>query len=351
MNKECPKCGSEMVPNYITNTWDCAECGFQIDDVDNNTSIDNEEEIIGLDEEIEDIVNISEESNEIINEENNEFNLYHCNKCNISFIGERADYCFICGNELEKSTTDISYSKYLDYKLDLGDALHNYKRKLLFRLLCPFKFRTSKTINRIKGIYVPMYLFDTSLDGDVVFNASDLDVLDTSKSTKKVNYYKVVCNGHFDYNDVLINGSSKINNSILERIDDFDYNELKEIDSLVLGEKIIYKEDCDEYSIFDRLKKRCINNSVKLMGELVNHTKKKVVDNKLDFKYDKKGIVLVPIYFLINNYKGKDYPYIMNGQNGNTYIKTPIGIIETIIFSIVLFTVLFAIMILIAIII
>ena len=31
MNRKCPKCGSEMIPNYITNTWDCAECGFQID--------------------------------------------------------------------------------------------------------------------------------------------------------------------------------------------------------------------------------------------------------------------------------------------------------------------------------
>lgn len=331
MNKTCPKCGEKMTLNVITNTWDCEKCGYQMNDEEENNT--------------EEVLEIEEDNN---NESDNTFTLCHCENCNFSFIGDNIDKCFICDSELTKSNTTISYSKYIDFKLDLGDAIHNYKRKLNLRLLCPINFRSKKAIKKIKGIFIPMSIFDTSLDGDVVFNASDVNVLDASKKDKKMQYYKVVCNGHFDYNDVLINMSNKYGNNLLEKIDNYDYNELKEINELNLGEKIIYKEDSDEYGIFDRLKNRCINNSVKLMSELVNHTKKKVVDNKLDFKYDRKGIILVPIYVLMNKYKGKEYYYIMNGQNGNTYIKTPIGIIETIVFSILLFIILFAIMMLVA---
>ena len=329
MNKTCPKCGEKMTLNVITNTWDCENCGNQMNDAE-------EQEVVEAEEVVEE------------QEDNTQFSLCHCDKCDFSFIGENINNCFICNSELTKSNTTISYSKYIDYKLDLGDAIHNYKRKLRFKLLCPFSFRGKKAIKRITGVFIPMSLFDTSLDGEVVFNASDVNVLDTSKKEKKMQYYKTVCSGHFDYNDVLINLSSKFGNSIIEKIDDYNYDELKEINELNLGEKVIYREDCDEYGVFDRLKNRCVNNSVKLMSELVNHSKKKVIDNKLDFKYDKKGIVLLPVYVLTNEYKGKTYYYIMNGQNGNTYIETPIGIVETIVFSVLLFSILFAVMILIA---
>ena len=347
MINKCPKCGSKMTLNVITSTWDCEKCGFQTEDTV-DFSMDNEletEEDNAIEEE-----NTMVEDNSFEEENHTEGDLIlnHCSNCNFSFIGDNIDKCFVCNGDLEKSSIDINYSKYLDYKLDLGDAIHNYKRKLTFRFLCPFSFRGKKTLNRLKGVFIPMYSYDTSLDGEVVFNASDINVLDTSKKEKSMQYFKVVCKGHFDYKDVLINASSKFNNSILEKIDDFDYKELKDINELVLGEKLIYKDDCEDSSILERLKNRCVNNSVRLMDELVNHTKKKVVDNGLDFKYDSKGIILVPVYVLTNKYKGKTYYYIMNGQNGNTYIKTPIGIIETIVFSVLLFSILFAIMMLIA---
>ena len=333
MNKECPKCGNKMTLNVITNTWDCEKCGYQTDDKETITEEETKE------------IDVQEDKD---NHVESNYTLNHCSNCDFSFIGENIDQCFVCNGSLEKSNTDIKYTNYLDYKLDLGDAIHNYKRKLTFRLLCPYSFRSKKAINRIKGIYIPMYSYDTSLDGEVVFNASDVNVLDTSKKEKSMQYYEVVCKGHFDYKDVLVNASTKFNNNLLEKIDDFDYSNLKDINDINLGEKVIYKDDCDDYNIFDRLKNRCNNNSVKLMSDLVNHEKKKVVKNGLDFKFETKGIILVPIYVLTNKYKGKTYYYIMNGQNGNTYIKTPIGIIETIVFSVLLFSILFAIMMLMA---
>ena len=336
MNNKCPKCGSVLSLNVITNTWDCPKCGYQVEDVMG--------QLIKQEEAAQ-----KEEEKENSNIELGKYNLYHCEKCNMSFIGEDCDTCFECGGTLEKSSTTIDYSKFIDFKLSLGDALNKYHKKILFRLLCPLRFRRKKTLKRLKGVYIPMYMFDSKIDGDVVFNASDVNVLDSSKKDKKMNYFKVVCNGHFDYDQVLINGSSRYNNNVMEKIDDYDYSELKDISELNLRDNVIYKEDCDNYNVFERLKNRCVNNSVKLMSELVKHSKNKVVDNQLDFNYDEKGIVLVPIYILVNEYKKNKYYFIMNGQNGNTYIKTPIGVVETIVFSLLLFTILFVGMLLFAI--
>ena len=54
------------------------------------------------------------------------------------------------------------------------------------------------------------------------------------------------------------------------------------------------------------------------------------------------------MYILTNKYKDKTYYYVMNGQNGNTYIDVPIGVVETIIFSILLLVLSFSIMLLVA---
>ena len=332
MNRKCPECNGNMTLDVITNTWVCSDCDSQFED-----------------EEFEETeTEIDEEMDNNDNKITGDYTINHCSNCNFSFIGDNIDKCFICNSSLNKEKTDIDYSKFIDFNLNIGDAIHNYKKHLKFRLLVPYNFRKKRTLKRIMGVYVPMYLYDAQADGDVVFNASDVNVLDTSKKEKNITYFKVVCNGHFDFENVLINGSTKINNTILEKIDNFDYSKLKEFNEFSLVDKTIYKEDCDDENIFDRLKNRCINSSVKLMNELVNHSKSKVVDNQLDFKHEKKGIILVPVYFLINKYRNKDYYYIMNAQNGNTYIKTPIGIIETIIFGLLIFTISFAIMMLVA---
>lgn len=319
MDKDCPKCGKKMVFNTITNTWDCS-----------NEECRNQEE--GPIEENEEI--------------DNNYYLYHCEQCNMSFIGKNINSCFVCNNSLEKEIIDIDYKGFIEFKLNRKDAIHNYKRKLLTKLLCPISFRRKKNIDRLKGIYLPMYMFDTRLDGNVVFNASDINLLDISKKDTKVNYYKVTCKGHFDYENVMINGSSKFKNNLIEKIDNYNYEDIKGMDEFNIENNIIYKEDCDEYNIFERLKKRCNNSSVKLMSEVVEHNKKNVLNNDLDFNYTEKGIILIPMYILTNKYKDKKYFYIMNGQNGNTYIDAPIGIVETIIFSILLFVLSFSIMLL-----
>ena len=323
MDKECTKCGNKMIFNTITNTWDCSneECRYQ---EEGSVDLDKKEEM------------------------DNNYYLYHCEECDMSFIGNNIYNCFICNNSLQKEQTDIDYKGFIEFRLNKKDAIHNYKRKLLIRLLCPIGFRRKKNINRLKGIYLPMHMFDTKLDGNVVFNASDVNVLDVSKKDKKVDYYKVTCKGHFDYENVMINGSNKFKNNIIEKIDNYNYEDIKNMDEFNLENNIIYKEDCDEYNIFDRLKKRCNNSSVKLMSEVVEHNKKNVFKNDLDFTYTEKGIILIPMYILTNKYKDKTYYYVMNGQNGNTYIDVPIGVVETIIFSILLLVLSFSIMLLVA---
>ena len=59
---------------------------------------------------------------------------------------------------------------------------------------------------------------------------------------------------------------------------------------------------------------------------------KKLKSDKTSINFENTRKVLVPIYLLNVVYKGKDYTYIMNGQNGKSYINLPIGKFETILF-------------------
>ena len=53
--------------------------------------------------------------------------------------------------------------------------------------------------------------------------------------------------------------------------------------------------------------------------------------------------VLIPIYYLNLNYKGKEHFFLMNGQTNTSIIDLPISGVSVLIFSLVVFAIIFAI--------
>lgn len=283
--------------------------------------------------------------NNEFDDQKQQFFKYICNNCqNTMFSKSELTTCVFCGENLNEKIdgqTINNYSHIIPFVVSKDDVIKNYKKRIMFNPIVPFVFKSKKVMQSISTIYIPEYLISTNVSGDVSFLAGDKQVIDNKKNTvtKK---YRVKDYSNIDYNDILINLWSKIDNALFVGAFTYDYSQLKELnsnefDDIVIGEDINLEEELTS------LNTKILNNSLSFIKNSVKHDLKKVSENNLQIKLLNYKKILVPVYFLNVNYKGKNYQYIGNGQNGKDIFNFPIGILELVIFSLLLFLIIFAV--------
>lgn len=155
------------------------------------------------------------------------------------------------------------------------------------------------------------------------------------------NKYEIANKSKFEYNDVVLNATSKVDDILFKEINDYTLSEVIDINNDNLDESIYLVNDVSFEDISTITKDNVSKYSLKMIKNSINHDKKKLKDNNTNITFNNNRKILVPIYLLKIKYKDKDYSYIMNGQTGSSYISIPIGILETIIFSVLLFGIVF----------
>ena len=262
---------------------------------------------------------------------------YSCSSCSTKFYTSKNDVtnCIFCDStNLEKREAPLSGNiSVLPFKIDSFDVVKDYKKKTKFNPLVPFKFK--KKIDNIKKIYLPVYVTDITNEGNISFygvNNNDLK-----------NKYEIVQNIKFNYDDVVLKASSKIDDTLFEEINDYTFLELLDINNSNLDDSIYLVNDISFEDISNITKSKISKTSINKIKNSINHTKKKLKEDNTTISFNNNRKLLVPIYLINIKYKDKDYSYIMNGQTGSSYINIPIGVLETIIFSILLFGLVFLI--------
>lgn len=266
---------------------------------------------------------------------------YSCPSCMNKFkSSEIIMICPYCGSLVSSLDIDnISYDGIIPFSLSLDDAINNYKKKVLFNPLLPFVFKSKKTISSIKPLYLSARICNTNISGDVLFLGGNKTSKNQKLSTIQKNELSYTSN--FDYNNVYINTCSKIDDSFLNTINDYNYSMVNDFNEDICGNTPIVISDIDNNEVRDKLNKRTMNHALIIIRDNIQYGLKKLVENKMTIT-DKGSInICVPVYLLNIKYKDKNYTYIMNGQNGNSNLMVTIGILETCIFAFILFTLIF----------
>ena len=84
-----------------------------------------------------------------------------------------------------------------------------------------------KKIEKIRGIYIPFWLYDLNIAGDVNMTGDIIthwSVGDTHYT--KTDKYNVVRGGTMTYNNIPVDGSSRFDNNIMNSIEPFNFVEL-----------------------------------------------------------------------------------------------------------------------------
>lgn len=321
MDHSCPNCDAVLKFNPTTQGWDCEYCGssFGIEDLKK------------YEKEIEEKVDASKVDSNI--NKDIEMDEYTCQNCGARVVTDKnttATSCVYCG-----STTIIKNRLQGEFKPDKLIPFGNVKETAVEEFLkfskskkfAPQKFCDKKNIEEVQGVYIPFWLYDCDTSGRVEASAQNVRTW-TSGDYRytQTDHYKVARSGSMSFSKIPVDGSTKFDDDIMDSIEPYNYDQLVEFNPSYLSGFLAEKFDVDSKESFPRANDRAVNSSVQEFRDtMVGYSSVQILTKNIDVKNTKTEYVLLPVWLLNINYKGKSYKFAMNGQNGKMVGNVPIS--------------------------
>lgn len=326
---ECPGCSSNLEYDTLTGNFTCRYCGsaFSKEQID---EIYPESQAMGPVLEAKGVTAEQQAEADRFSEMNN---LYSCPNCGAGIITDNDDvastYCHYCNSAViltGKLTGDFKPDKIIPFKCTKEHAVEGFKIWCGKKFFVPKDFKSQKTFDEIRGIYVPYWLADCCVEGELIATGKN------STSTRSGNYritktkeYHVVRKGSIIYRGVPADGSSRADDLLMENIEPFNYDELVDFSMSYLSGYTAEKYDIGKDDIFPRIVQRTTKSAeasfLKTIKGYSSVTKKKSDFRITNINWD---YALLPLWFLSFKYKDKYYHFAMNGQTGKFSGNLPV---------------------------
>ena len=275
------------------------------------------------------------------------FDQYHCNTCGTEFMADAntsATFCIYCGiTSLQKERIEEGKAPNLiiPFKKTKSDVAKAFSKLLSFKPLTPGVFRTIKKTSKIIGVYVPFWAYDITCDGNISFHCADSEKwMDENYRYIKNSKFDTTMFAHLDYQKVLSKASSHFKDELMASLEPFNFDELVDYNHAYLSNYFAEKYDITEDDAYIQANEYTMNQCVEMSTKEVGHQHCEINQNNLYLSKKSANCIMLPVYLVQVKYKNKDYTFAMNGQSGKVIGDLPVGLIESIVCTIVVFVVL-----------
>lgn len=331
---KCPNCGADMVFDSKTGMLHCESCG-RSDNIDTMPEADkrqyNQSYSTGDQTNSatanEDSTNFSQMFHE------DEINQYHCKNCGAVLITDKdttATTCSYCGAGVvlsDRLSGNLAPAKVIPFSINKQQAQDAFRSWCKKGLLTPKGFMTANRIKSMTGLYVPFWLYDVNALGEADANCTKVrtyplgDYICTE--TQHFHVYRQV---DLKYQKVPVDASEKMNDELMDKLEPYHYDNLKEFKMPYLAGYIAEKYNYDDKELAPRIKTR--------IDEYVDRYLTSSIQGYSTTHYNKKNMrvqniradyVLFPVWMVCYDYKQSEHIFAMNGQTGKIVGKPPLS--------------------------
>lgn len=257
---------------------------------------------------------------------------YACQSCGGEILTDAntsATSCPFCGNPVVM-TRNVSGSLRPDcvvpFQLDKAAAQEAFKKHLSGKPLLPKTFKSESFISQVKGVYVPFWLFDSHADADARYRATRLQTWSDSRYRyTRTSYYSVSRGGNMDFSAVPVDGSSKMDDTLMESLEPYDVSKAVDFQTAYLAGYF-----ADKYDVTAQQTKLRANTRIKTSVEQVLRQSvvgyASVIPENCNVRLSggKIRYALYPVWLLNCQYRGENYLFAMNGQTGKMVGDLPV---------------------------
>ena len=196
------------------------------------------------------------------------------------------------------------------------------------RIFTPGSFLTESTLEDMKGVYVPFWLYDYKARYDYAGKGTKVRVW-TSGDTEytETSFYRVERDMDIDFDKIPVDASIAMPNDVMDLMEPFDYGQMEGFEESYMsgfcGE--IYNMNAEELE--ERAKTRADADAEALMKEtLAGYTT--LIPERKDLRMDREAahFALLPVWQYLYRYQGKEYVFHVNGQSGKISGSTPVSV-------------------------
>lgn len=330
INYRCLNCGGELAWNPEAEKWKCEYCDkeFTLEDLDAAGKAQAAEETVEKGRVVQEDEKTTDGTEAAAGSHLVEYTCSYCGAKIITDATTAATFCVYCQNPVvisEQLVGDFAPEMLIPFTKTKKKVMEEYK-KFVKKPLTPKSFYEDNNIDKLTGVYIPFFLYDTKGEGEVFIHGTRVTTWQDSRNRyTKTDTFQCDIEGSLEFKNVPVDASSKTDDAAMDSIEPFDFEGMVEFSPAYLAGFMAEKYDVDGSETESRMEKR-VNESLKkqLMSKAPHYDTKNVAHQTLQHKIKKKKYVLLPTWILNTSYKGKPYLFAMNGQTGKFIGNLPI---------------------------
>ena len=250
--------------------------------------------------------------------------VYVCGTCAGEIIADEhtgATACPYCGNPVVLTGHFAGLLKpdlVIPFKVDKKAAIDALQNHYKGKRLLPKVFKDQNHIEEVKGLYVPVWLFDADADACVEYEATKNRIWsDSDYEYTETRHYAVIRGGGIGFENVPVDGSTKMDDALMESIEPFDISDAVPFKTAYLPGYMADKYDVDAGESIDRANQR-IKQSTEdaFRSTVMGYTTVTAVDSNIRLQNGKARYALYPVWILNTDWNGQKFTFAINGQTG-----------------------------------
>lgn len=257
---------------------------------------------------------------------------YICESCGAEIVADEttgATSCPYCGNNVvlkDKFSGGLRPDYIIPFKLDKKAAKEGLMKHLTGKRLLPKVFKSQNHIDEIKGVYVPFWLFDADADASIKYDATTVRVWsDGDYEYTETSHYALHRAGSLGFEKIPVDSSSKIDNTLTEAIEPFNFNDLKPFESAYLAGYLADKYDVKSDDCIVRANERIKSSAEEAFRKTATgYASVTARESFVNLRNGSAKYALLPVWVLNTTWQGKKYVFAMNGQTGKFIGDLPV---------------------------
>ena len=315
----CPSCNTELRFEGISGEATCPGCGAEFDMESLRAYAAQQAE-----PQEDDMTWDTEAGAQWQDGEADGLRIYGCKTCGGEIVVDEttgATHCPYCGNPVVLAghfagllKPDLVIPFKVDKKAAVAALQNHYKGKHLL----PKVFKDQNHIEEVKGLYVPVWLFDTDVDANVQYRAtrtrywsdSQYDYVETS-------HYSILRSGGIGFENVPVDGSAKMDDALMESIEPYDISDAVPFKTAYLPGYMADKYDVDADSSIQRANERIRQSTEEAFRNTVSgYSSVTTVSTNIRLQNGRARYALYPVWILNTDWNGRKFIFAINGQTG-----------------------------------
>ena len=331
----CKNCGAELYFEPKSGKLHCDYCGTDYDPAEYDFSAEealsdddtipqySEEGGTGADADGQAATDESVSTDDLV--------VYKCPHCGAEVITSKktvATTCVYC-NRAITLTGNVKGEFRPDYVLPFEKGRDEVEKA--YRALCrssiltPRKISSESTVEKIKGMYVPYWIYSFDGKASAHIHAERVRTFISGQDeVTEISNYELFEEGTGEFVRVPADAMKAMDNEMMDTIEPFDFSKLEKFNPAYLTG--FYTQQWDETAAENepRAKSRAKDAlSSELMRHIGSYTTARVTSENFAWKDQKLELVMIPVWMLYTEYKGEKYVFGMNGQTGKMMGSLP----------------------------